>query len=380
MIEVNLPVSKSIVNRRYIIEALEDKPLTVLSEEDDCADLADMRDCIKNLHKKGFCHVKESGTALRFLIALAACGVWGIGKDYCICCSGRLAQRPIAPLIDLLVKLGMPQPKVSIDDNGVLTIRLVSCTLKGGKIEIPTGVSTQFASALLLVSSRMKEPLEIELKGGDSPYIAMTRKVIKAKEDIMEADWSAASFFYEMLAIGSVSDKTISDGVLLKGLKSKAVSLQGDAECATLFSILGVVSEEVENGIIIKRAADRKLPDYVKLDMRANPDLVPPFAVACCILGVKFNISGVSALRHKESDRIAAIENVLKSLGYLIDTNDDCLEWKGYLCTPQKGKVEDFNDHRIAMAVEASGMRKTKNLKCVEKSFPRFIEEMEKLR
>lgn len=373
MNSVSLPLSKSIANRRYILDALEGKPLFVPDDGSDCGDLADMRKCISDLMDTGRCRVKESGTALRFLVALAACGVWGEGKEYEISCGGRLAERPVEPLLEALVRLGMEKPAVSVDAQGTKRIRLVSCRLRGGKIDMDCSLSSQFASALLLVSSRMEKILELSCGEKESPYIAMTRSMLERKETVYEADWSAAAFFYEYTALHG-------GDIFLKGLVPPEKSLQGDARCSELFARFGVKSEVREGGIAIWRDEKVKHPSILAVDMSETPDLVPALVVTCCLSGVNFCIEGVSALRHKESDRIKALEDCMRSFGYVLESDGEMLLWKGERCIPDTGKVEDHADHRIAMAIEASGLRETRHPQCVEKSFPHFMEEIGKIR
>lgn len=396
--EIELPASKSECNRLMVISALAGRPLPVFRGE--CEDIADIRRCLERAMAEGECCLKESGTALRFLIALFA-AMEPYGRTTVIRCGGRLAQRPVNTLLKALVEAGMPEPVVEVDSDGVKSIGIVSSRLKGGSLTLPTSVSTQFASALLLTAPYMEKGLRLTLEGGNatSPYIDMTRmmmllcgafvdtaesfsgKEIEVKPsgystvmlpESVEADWSAASFFYEYIAINGGK-------LLLRGLRTKG-SLQGDSEAAKIFAMLGVTTTPCSEGVVIERTGvpARKLT----MDMSRTPDLVPPVVAACCFTDTPFRLYGLAALRHKESDRLKSVAVAMKEMGFHVEKDDEMLQWDGThtLAAVSGSRIADYSDHRIAMAVEAAGKGyRAKHPRCVEKSFPMFYEEMKKL-
>lgn len=396
---IQLPRSKSICNRLLVIEALAGMPLSRFDME--CADIEDMRQSILDGRDHGVCHVKESGTALRFLTAFFAIGR-PIGTVTEIKCSGRLAERPIDRLLEYLVKFGMSSPEV-VEASGCKTIRLIASKLKGGDIEIDTSKTTQYASALLLIAPYMNEGLTVRLPQSITayPYIDMTVRMMKnygaavevsdreirvqpeKYKDIavtlpVEADWSAASFFYEYIAINGGT-------ILLEGLNPDT-TLQGDGkELPWLFYNYGVTTDILDNGIEISKSESPAL--YVRKDFASFPDLVIPFVMTACFTGVKFQCTGIEALHHKESDRVEALKTAMQQMGFLLVSNDidgkEALLWKGDTCTPlPKGsKIDDASDHRMAMAIEASGKGyKAMHPQCVEKSFPQFYEMLDRLK
>lgn len=396
MNEIRLPASKSECNRLLMVAALAGRPLPVFGGE--CEDIADMRRCIEQGIAEGECHIKESGTALRFLTALFAV-LPPYGKTTVIKCSGRLAQRPLEPLMKALVSAGMPQPRVGVDGEGVKSIAVVSSELKGGGVEISTKESTQYTSALLLIAPCMENGISLRLSGGNasSPYIRMTIDLMRrcgarvdtsdslvrvhpggyhspsAIESPVEADWSAAAFFYEHVAING-------GRLLLRGLRMED-SLQGDRNAANLFLRLGVRSEQTSEGVVIEKTGEGSRS--IRGDMSATPDLVPPLVAACCFTGKSFRLEGLGALRHKESDRIASVRGAMRAMGFLVEfEKEDCsLCWNGERTrVAEEKEIEDCGDHRIAMAVEAAGKGfHALHPQCVDKSFPEFCKELNKL-
>lgn len=399
VVEINLPSSKSECNRLMVIACLAGKILPVF--EGECEDIADMRRCIKRGLEEGECYVKESGTALRFLTALFAVKT-PFGRSTVIRCGGRLAQRPLDTLIEALVKAGMPAPVVEVNEKGEKSIRIESSHLKGGSLTVPTSVSTQYASALLLTAPYMQEKVKMTLTGKNkfSPYIDMTVKLMLRSGALLsmeegsdekkiivepsgytgicdvEADWSAASFFYEYVALNGGS-------LLLRGLKSSADSLQGDSRIAGIFNAFGVTTECKNEGVLIEKK-DNCTPLIFRSNMSETPDLVMPIVATCCFLGVSFILEGVETLRHKESDRLKSVCDAMRDMGFDVSAESgNTLIWRGDRCIglPSGSAVRDASDHRVAMAIEAAckGYR-AEHPDCVEKSFPDFYKELNKLK
>ncbi len=396
--EVILPVSKSECNRLLVIAALVGKGLP--EYEGECEDIADMRRCIERALQEGRCYVKESGTALRFLTALFA-AMAPYGKDTLIGCGGRLARRPLEPLVRELENLGMSAPVLQKGEEGEKLMWIKSSFLKGGRLSVSTSVSTQFASALLLIAPYMQRDLLLNLTGKNmfSPYIDMTVRLMRAcgarvsmmeetGEKIIivekgeysatcepEADWSAASFFYEYVAVNGGS-------VLLRGLHDPDLSLQGDSKVAGIFRFFGVITTCTDEGVRIERKETPESKNF-RYDMRETPDLVMPVVAACCFLGIQFIIDGIASLRHKESDRLSSVCEAMSDMGFSVrEEEGSILKWDGERCMNLRKNfvVRDASDHRVAMAVEAADkVFRAEHPECVGKSFPDFYNQLNKL-
>ncbi len=111
---------------------------------------------------------------------------------------------------------------------------------------------------------------------------------------------------------------------------------------------------------------------------------MPAIAVGFCLSGIPFKIEGVAHLRHKETDRMAAIETELRRLGYVLATGADTMAWNGERCEPEAAPlIRTYQDHRMAMAFAPAKMLfpdlRIEDPTVVEKSFPTYWQEIEKV-
>ena len=194
----------------------------------------------------------------------------------------------------------------------------------------------------------------------------------------VESDWSAASYWYEMVALSSDGDAR----VLLPGLYED--SLQGDSKGREVFSLLGVKTEYTKDGVLLSkktREVDTLEYDFVKM-----PDLAQTFVVTCCMMGVPFHFTGLESLKIKETDRIVALKNEMAKLGFdLEDRNDSELLWDGRrraLTAEEYDSVaiDTYEDHRMAMAFApvalVNGSIRINNPHVVSKSYPRYWDNL----
>lgn len=191
----------------------------------------------------------------------------------------------------------------------------------------------------------------------------------------VEADWSAASYWYEIEALTS-------GWLTLRGLDRPADSLQGDSRCAGLFTGLGVETEpEGENGGIDLVASPDVAPRFVA-DMADTPDIVQTVAVSCAMLGVPFRLTGVASLRIKETDRIEALRRELLKVGVIMQTEgDDCIFWESARRPVTEIPVFDtYDDHRMAMAFAPVAIyipgAVVRDAGVVAKSYPGFWDDL----
>lgn len=386
--EVILPASKSISNRVLIINALADSVMPVHNLSD-CDDTAVM---LHVLNSNGSCFdVGHAGTAMRFLTAYLAriAGKWEItGSD-------RMKQRPVAVLVDALNRLGARIEYKEKEGFPPLIIR--GAYLEGGEIEIPASVSSQYISALMMIAPYMEKGLKLILKGQvvSRTYIHMTAAImrqfgaeVQTGEKVIEvrpcpytpvpfsveSDWSAASYFYEWLAIKGEGE------LYLPGLH--ADSLQGDARQADVWGKLGVDTFFEADGVRLK--AHSSSVSLLEFDFTEMPDLVQSFVVACCLKGIPFAFSGVETLRIKETDRIAALTKEMVRLGYCLKSRGDShLFWDGSRCAAGALEIPTYHDHRMAMAFAPAAWKYPglviRDKEVVTKSFPGYWEQFEKV-
>ncbi len=384
---IDLPASKSMSNRALILNtlSLSSYPIKNLADCEDTQVLIDAFNSNSNVFD-----VKAAGTAMRFLTAFLA----GMEGEWILKGSKRMHERPIHPLVETLVALGA---KIDyLEKEGFPPLKIQGRKLKGGEVYLAGNISSQFISALLMVAPLMENGLimHIEKDIVSKPYINLTMSMMaqsgvhakwennditvkpqeyKPIEYVVEADWTAASYWYSMVSMLPDS------AVTLKGLKK--TSLQGDSNVTALFNDLGVSTEFIEDGIVIrntKRKAKKFFHDFVN-----EPDLAQTFAATCCFLNVPFLFSGIQSLKIKETDRVQALINELGKLGFVLKENEiGMLEWDGERCAAEEAPaIDTYDDHRMAMSLAPAaiilGSIRVNDPHVVNKSYPNFWNDLE---
>ena len=384
--EIKLPASKSISNRVLIINALSYSEHAV-SNVADCDDTNVM---LKALESDD-CNfdIGAAGTSMRFLTAFLS----KIVGEWTITGTERMKNRPIRILVDALNQLGA---KIEyIEKEGYPPLRIFGSALQGGDLSLDGSVSSQYISALLMVAPTMENGLNLTLEGNviSKPYINLTLRLleefgiksswvgntikIKPQEFVpkaftVESDWSAASYWYQIAALSKEFD------IELLGLYKN--SYQGDSKLTEVFNKLGIVTKYTDKGVRLLKGdfvTDKLVNNFVD-----QPDLAQTFVVTCCLMGIPFYFSGLQTLKIKETDRILALKNEMKKLGYLItDKNDSILEWNGERCEPEAEPViATYEDHRMAMAFAPAALKMDHitiaEPQVVSKSYPQYWEHL----
>lgn len=388
-----LPASKSISNRALVINALSNgsMPIENISDCDDSmVVVAALRDIPRVID------IKAAGTAMRFLTSLLATRP---GEEHIITGTERMRNRPISVLVDALRALGAD---IDYEEGaGYPPLKICGRKLKGGHLMLPGNVSSQYISSLLMIGPTLEQGLTLALEGEiiSRPYIDMTLAIMRqygaraewvGEKEIrvepvpyepipyyVESDWSAASYWYEMVALSADEEAS----VVLPGLFED--SLQGDAAVAKMFEPLGVETV-MEHGRVLIRKSGKRV-ETCEWNMLAQPDLAQTIVVTCCMKGVHFRISGLQTLRIKETDRIAALQKELLKYGFVLTAEgDDVLQWKGEMSgqpvVPEHVSIDTYDDHRMAMAFAPIALVKgsvvINNPEVVSKSYPSFWEDM----
>jgi len=406
--KIRLPASKSISNRMLILNALSKSnyPIENLSDSDDTQVLKNALDSV-NAGKKDF-DIGAAGTSMRFLTAYLAQseGEWTITG------SERMKNRPIRLLVDSLRKIGGKIDYLGKD--GFPPLKIYGRKLSGGKISLDGGISSQYLSALMMIAPLTQQGLDISLEGNiiSRPYIDMTAHLmqsfgvnifqnehhIRIEPQIykpvlftIENDWSAASYWYEIVALAGDSAN-----VELTGLEEN--SIQGDAKVAKLFEAIPIHGTRItqirricadnksETSIIFNNKKNLCKPalsvsSAFRSDFTNEPDLAQTLAVTCCLLNIPFHFTGLQSLRIKETDRISALQIELKKLGYIVKASGSAMEWGGERCEAENDPViSTYEDHRMAMAFAPvclkTGKIKIKNPEVVSKSYPGFWDDL----
>lgn len=398
MIKIELPVSKS-EGARFLVATYFAGTLPADPYFEDNDDLLVLQQALLEIYSDEEpidygntpIDVHASGTAMRLVTAVCASSP---GADYVVMGTPRLCSRPMAPLLKVLREAGAEI--ATLGENGCGPYRVTGKKLKGGEFSIEGNISSQFITALMLVAPTWEEGMTLRFTTPlvSRPYIDMTARLMeqfgikpelsdemvtvkpgkyKEPEGIkVETDWSSASFFYEACSMGSGE-------MLLEALRKPEDSLQGDSVCAELFAKLGVKTDYSEEGVVISEGKEKET--YIEKDMKDCPDLVLPYAVACQFSGVKYKFTGVGNLRLKESDRLKSLKEESRKLGFVVETGDDTVEWKGETVRPEDNPlISTYEDHRVAMTFAMAALKtghiRIEDPDVVEKSFGLFWEQL----
>ena len=413
--EIYLTASKSESNRALIIQALCDDKFDIenLSISDDTKILVQLLSEIGQKengradneeakvsdeaadNNQRTLSVGLAGTAMRFLTAYLAIQ----NKEVVLTGAQRMKERPIKILVDALKQLGA---EISyIENEGYPPLKISGRKLSGEKVIIDGGISSQYISALLMIAPKLENGLIIEFEGEliSKPYINMTIEMMryfgatvhwegnsiivkpgnyKANNFKIEADWSAASYWYSMVALAKEADIT------LYGLKQE--SLQGDSIVQEIYKSFGVKTNFIENGIQLTKS--NRVATSFEYDFSDCPDIAQTVAITSAVLNVKAKLSGLKTLRIKETDRITALQTELTKLGFSVDVDgDDILinrlsRLGGNLMNKAPKPVKTYNDHRMAMSFAPLALLNEITIEeedVVGKSYPNFWKDIGKV-
>ena len=387
--EIDLPASKSISNRVLLLNALCATPGR-LSNLAQCDDTDAVLSALAQPDASEV-NIGAAGTAMRFLTAYFATRE---GREVVIDGTERMRQRPIGVLVDALRQLGADIEYVEAE--GYPPLKITGTRLHGGALTVSGSVSSQYITAILLIAPVIGGiTLTIEGEIMSRPYIDMTlalmaRYGVKAewRENVIhvpageytaldftvEADWSAASYWWAMQAI--VPQSRIS----LKGLEPQ--SLQGDSRIAELMSQMGVTGNWCGRYLDLRSNGGVGCCCSTFADLSGTPDIAQTLVVMLCLMGRPFRITGLRTLRIKETDRLEALRTELRKLGYVVKVEgDDAISWHFETTAAEASPhICTYHDHRMAMAFAPAAIRFPgliiDDAQVVSKSYPLFWEHL----
>jgi len=338
-----------------------------------------------NLHKPDtdlFCG--ESAATLRFMTAICS-----LIPGRCHMVTGpSLARRPVKPLVQALKQLG-----VNCSSQGeVAPVTVEGGRLKGGVVELPGDVSSQFVSALLLISPLAEEGVTIRLTTPpeSKPFILMTLDCMKEfgvkaeyTKDLreftilkqnykparyeVEGDWSSASYF---LALGALAGE-----VEVANLNQQ--SRQGDKMIIKFLKDMGASVQTNRDSFTVRKSELKA----IRADLSDCIDLLPTVAVLAAVAGGISELTGIDRARLKESDRVTAVKEGLERMKVKVIEERDRLAIVG--SAPKGSTIDPRGDHRLAMAFGILGTKVggtvIDDAGCVAKTYPRFWEELKSI-
>lgn len=369
---------------------------------DDCIDLQKALAALKAGNREF--HIRYGAAPLRFFLAAVAAKI--SDGNYYISVGKQLLRRPLKPLLEALSQIFPVIFEIEENEKGgrIIVSHREGQFRRHDEVKVATDRTSQFLSSIMMVATTLKNGLYIHhSKIVSDSYIGLTSKIMQqfgfdASDDpagkmhihpadiydfrnadkrkyIVDGDWSAAAFFYEIALLNPLKK------ILLKGLQFSKRLMQGDHRVYRYYEKLGVTSTWFKNReLLISNSGN--LPDLFKQSMMQSPDLVPSMAVALSLSGINFHLSMINHLAYKESNRIEAIQKGLAARGYKVKVSDKYDDLFGIVCdknlssSPQPIEIDSYGDHRIAMAFAAlplvTGPVIINNAECVSKSYPDF--------
>ncbi len=399
-----LPASKSESNRALLLQKLAGGgTLTNLS---DAHDTVLMQRLLAQADTSDHLDAEDAGTVMRFLTAYLAVTGWRgtlTGTE-------RMRQRPIGPLVLALRQFGARIYYAG--QEGFPPLRFEgfypsTAEYKGvwsREVELPGNISSQFVSALLLVGPTLLGGIMLFLKPPvtSEPYIKMTLALmqhfgaecedlgdglydvtggtyeapdLKPVDYAIEADWSAASYAYALVALAP-------PGSTLELPDLRQNSFQGDQAIADFMLHLGVHTEfdTAESVRLTQVPSEPSGP--LEFNFSHCPDLAQTVAVVAAALGRSLTLTGLESLRIKETDRIVALQTELQKFGApLSEISPGRFQVQAENFRVNGQRVSTYHDHRMAMAfapLALRGLLQIENPQVVRKSYPTFWDELQK--
>lgn len=408
--DITLPGSKSISNRAlllaaeaqgqtrlvnllesddtgYMLSALRQLDIRVVEDGDDRL-VTGTAGPLVNEERHESLNLGLAGTAFRPLAAALTLGKGVFDLDG----TARMRQRPVGHLVDGLRQLGASIRYTGVE--GYPPIEVTGTGLRGGRVTMPGSVSSQFLTSLLLAAPLAAGPVEVVVAGEQvsKPYLDITVDMMRrfgasvAHEDhrvfrvepggyrspgryLIEGDASAASYFLAAGAIGG-------HGIRVHGIG--AGSVQGDMAFVEVLTAMGARVTVAQEWVHV---APGQLTG-VDLDLNHIPDAAMTVAVLALFADGPSRIRNIYNWRVKETDRLSAMATELRKLGATVDEGEDSLS----INPPDNlnpAVIDTYDDHRIAMCFSLAalgGVEITINdPDCVNKTFPRYFEEFERL-
>ena len=337
-------------------------------------------------------NIGAAGTAMRFLTGYFAVQE---GRTVLLDGSERMRHRPIKILVDALRSCGADIEYAG--EEGFPPLRIRGKKLSASEISLRGNVSSQYISSVLMISPLVDglERVKLTEEVISRPYIDMTLSLMrqfgvntqwdgndivfekgaeyKPLDYVVENDWSAASYWFQIQAL--LSDSKIS----MNGLFDE--STQGDAALEQLFVPLGVKCSK-EGETVVLSADCGSCAKTIEMDLLENPDLAQTIIVTLCMLERPFHITGLQTLKIKETDRIEALRTQLLKMGYVLRVGEDLsMSWDGTKCEPlDEIRIDTFDDHRMAMAFAPASVKFPgiiiNDIEVVSKSYPEYWQHL----
>ncbi len=402
---INIPSSKSYTIRALLLATLTKKPVVILNplisddtkamifclkslgikiveEEDSVEVVGDIRDVKEGSYNL---NASLSGITLKFILALSII-VPGVKKIYGL---EGLNKRPIGDEVDALRELGA---KIDyLGEKGFPPVSVVSADLGKKEISINGSLSSQYLSSLLMIAPIAGiEKINVKNEQVSKSYVDMTIDILNqfgievlnnnyreylilgneydANSYLVETDLSSASYFFAIAALTKSK-------ITVKNVNPKSV--QADINFLKILEKMGQEINFGEQEITIVG----KGISPININMNNCPDQAQTLSVLAAFAKGDTKITGIKTLRHKETERVKAVEEELAKMGIKTNTTEDSIIIHGGV--PKSAAIDTYGDHRMAMSFAVAGTKidgiTINNPEVVSKSFPDFWKKLKEI-
>ncbi|HEY0262679.1 MAG TPA: hypothetical protein VGB95_06610 [Chitinophagales bacterium] len=416
---INVPISKSEAGRLLVLQALSDGRIK-LQNTSSANDAKIIERALVNNEKE--INIEDAGTAMRFLTAYFCAK----NEHKILRGTERMYERPIGELVNALREIGFDIRYLNNENFPPLEIVPINLETLKNETEINGTISSQFISALMMIGAFLQKGLTIKIKDGKTiseAYIKLTaslmkecgiepefseNKIVIKSQNVQPisvsagGDWTNVSYWYAFAALSESAEITI------ENLKKETA--QGDIAIVEIGKVFGVETIFESNKITLKKEASFRVQrsgieespkhfgdfstrisadatmlnrnDELSFNFSNNPDLAQTIIVLCAGLNREATFTGLQSLRIKETDRIVALQEELKKIGFeLQETEANTFALKGKFHAPIL-PIKTYNDHRMAMAFAPLSLLAEIEIEepnVVRKSYPEFWNEVAKL-
>lgn len=378
-LHIQLPYSKSVGARQLLSSYLQGRPLPSLGRVEEacllyCEDFLVLHRALSDLRSRKGREVLrlqcgDSGTAFRFLTVTAlyessATELTG---------SPRLLERISRDDLSFIVQMG------GTYQLGTDVLRINPPAKVKEVLVTSQWYSSQYLSAIELCNAYCgsKVSYHFESSRPSYSYLQLTKKMIaQGCGNEIERDWSAASFWYQLLATHPQIEHIYLPGLALD-------SAQPDATLPTHYTHLGIATTERTQGVVAEKKRPQRVTTPLTCDLTQNLDLFLTIALTALALKAPFRFTGIAMLRHKESDRIESFLHHVQLYGYrAFVLTDNSLTWDGTVHQPPaEVTIDPDRDHRVAMAMTMFALTQSPTTtiltpEVVAKSYPTFFTQL----
>ena len=326
-----------------------------------------------------------AGTVMRFLLAISALADGPVRFDG----DPHARSRPLRPLLESLRQLGV-RVEDTDHNRGRLPVTVFgNGRLAGGKCQVDSSSSSQFLSALLLVSARADGEIVVEHVGAtlpSLPHIDMTVAMLRERgvsvDDSTPGLWRVTpgrvnggviDIEPDLSNAAPFAAAALVTGGRLRLPRWPRRTTQPGAALPELLTAMGADCELDDAGMVVRGGGSIR---GIDVDLRDTSELMPTLAALAALADSPTTLRGIGHMRGHETDRLAAIAHELNALGGDVTERPDSLTIRP---KPLHGGVfHTYADHRMATSAAVLGLAVTgievEDVATTAKTMPGFVD------